>query len=30
MTEDDGSVRFRQIHGVQPWGSDDPSSARVW
>ncbi|MGB0092227.1 MAG: hypothetical protein WBP81_06800 [Solirubrobacteraceae bacterium] len=30
MTEDDHSVRFRQIHGVQPWESDDPSSARVW
>jgi anaerobic selenocysteine-containing dehydrogenase len=30
MTERDGGVRFRQIHGVQPWESEDPSSARVW
>ena len=30
MSEDDDSVRFRQIHGVQPWESADPSSARVW
>jgi anaerobic selenocysteine-containing dehydrogenase len=27
----DGSVwRLRQVHGVQPWASDDPDSARVW
>ena len=30
MTEDAGIVRFRQIHGVEPWESADPSSRRVW
>ncbi|HEY2161234.1 MAG TPA: molybdopterin-dependent oxidoreductase, partial [Solirubrobacteraceae bacterium] len=30
MSEDDGRVRFRQLHGVEPWESEDPSSARVW
>jgi anaerobic selenocysteine-containing dehydrogenase len=30
MSEEDDRVRFRQIHGVQPWESRDPSSARVW
>jgi len=30
MNEEDDRVRFRQIHGVQPWESEDPSSARVW
>ena len=30
MTETDECVRFRQIHGVQPFESEDPSSARVW
>jgi anaerobic selenocysteine-containing dehydrogenase len=30
MREADFSVFFRQLHGVQPWESDDPSSARVW
>jgi anaerobic selenocysteine-containing dehydrogenase len=30
MSEEDERVRFRQIHGVQPWESEDPSSARVW
>jgi len=30
MTETEDAVRFRQIHGVEPWESDDPSSSRVW
>jgi hypothetical protein len=30
MTEQDNTVRFRQIHGVQPWDSRDPSSRQVW
>jgi hypothetical protein len=30
MSEDGGTVRFRQVHGVQPWESADPSSRRVW
>ena len=30
MSEEDDRVRFRQIHGVQPWESRDSSSARVW
>ncbi len=30
MTETADGVRFRQIHGVQPWESEDPSSSRVW
>ena len=30
MVESDGGVMFRQIHGVQPWESEDPSSSRVW
>ena len=30
MTEDGETVRFRQLHGVQPFESDDPSSSRVW
>ena len=30
MVEDDRGVRFRQIHGVSPWESSDPSSSRVW
>ncbi|MDQ6806301.1 MAG: hypothetical protein M3065_15370 [Actinomycetota bacterium] len=30
MSEEDDRVHFRQIHGVQPWESQDPSSARVW
>ncbi len=30
MTEEGSGVRFRQIHGVQPWESEDPSSSRVW
>ena len=30
MTETDECVRFRRIHGVQPFKSEDPSSARVW
>jgi anaerobic selenocysteine-containing dehydrogenase len=30
MTEDGDTVRFRQIHGIQPWESSDPSSSRIW
>jgi anaerobic selenocysteine-containing dehydrogenase len=30
MTEEDASVRFRRVHGVQPWPSEDPSSSQVW
>lgn len=30
MTESGDTVDFRQIHGVQPWESEDPSSSRVW
>jgi anaerobic selenocysteine-containing dehydrogenase len=30
MGEEGEIVRFRQVHGVQPWESDDPSSSRVW
>jgi anaerobic selenocysteine-containing dehydrogenase len=30
MQEDGETVSFRQIHGVQPWSSSDPSSKRVW
>ncbi|MEO8687625.1 MAG: molybdopterin-dependent oxidoreductase [Solirubrobacteraceae bacterium] len=30
MTETPEGVRFRQIHGVEPWTSEDPSSSRVW
>jgi len=30
MEEREHDVRFRQIHGVQPWQSEDPSSSRVW
>jgi anaerobic selenocysteine-containing dehydrogenase len=30
MVEQGDTVRFRQIHGVQPWDSADPSSRRVW
>jgi anaerobic selenocysteine-containing dehydrogenase len=30
MTEEGDTVRFRQLHGVQPWESEDPSSSRVW
>lgn len=30
MTETDETVTFRQVHGVQPWKSEDPSSSRVW
>ena len=30
MVEQDDTVRFRQIHGVEPWESEDPSSSRVW
>ncbi len=30
MNEQDGSVRFRQIQGVQPWESEDPSTKHVW
>ena len=30
MTEQGGTVHFRQIHGVQPRDSPDPSSRHVW
>jgi anaerobic selenocysteine-containing dehydrogenase len=30
MTEEGETVRFRQLHGVRPWESEDPSSSRVW
>jgi anaerobic selenocysteine-containing dehydrogenase len=30
MAETDEQVMFRQIHGVQPWTSKDPSSSRIW
>ena len=30
MQESGDTARFRQIHGVQPFRSGDPSSARVW
>ena len=30
MVEEGDTVRFRQIHGVKPWESKDPSSSRVW
>ena len=30
MVETGEQVMFRQIHGVQPWESADPSSSRVW
>jgi len=30
MVEEADTVRFRQIHGVRPWESEDRSSARVW
>jgi anaerobic selenocysteine-containing dehydrogenase len=30
MREEGDTVRFRQIHGVRPWPSEDPSSERVW
>ncbi|MDP9116979.1 MAG: molybdopterin-dependent oxidoreductase, partial [Actinomycetota bacterium] len=30
MAETDDRVRFRQIHGIEPWKSSDPSTGRVW
>ena len=30
MHESGDTVTFRQIHGVQPFASEDPSSSRVW
>jgi hypothetical protein len=30
MNEVDSGIRFRQIHGVSPWASEDPSPERVW
>ena len=30
MTENGDSVEFRQLHGVRPFASDDPSSERIW
>jgi anaerobic selenocysteine-containing dehydrogenase len=30
MQEEHETVAFRQIHGVRPWDSSDPSSRRIW
>jgi hypothetical protein len=30
MQETGETVSFRQLHGVEPWSSSDPSSERVW
>ena len=30
MHEEGDTVGFRQVHGVRPWRSSDPSSQRVW
>ena len=30
MVEEGETVLFRQVHGVRPWESEDPSSSRVW
>jgi anaerobic selenocysteine-containing dehydrogenase len=30
MEEQDDTVTFRQLHGVAPWASTDPSSQQVW
>jgi hypothetical protein len=30
MDERGDTVSFRQVHGVQPWSSSDPSSQHVW
>ena len=30
MQEQGETITFRQVHGVQPWTSSDPSSQRVW
>jgi hypothetical protein len=30
LAEEGETVRFRQIHGVGPWESEDRSSSRVW
>jgi anaerobic selenocysteine-containing dehydrogenase len=30
MEEDGEGVRFRQLHGVRPWTSEDPSTERIW
>lgn len=30
MVEEQDTVLFRQVHGVRPWASEDPSSERVW
>jgi anaerobic selenocysteine-containing dehydrogenase len=30
MNEEGDTVSFRQIHGVRPWSSTDPSSRHVW
>ncbi|HEY8866334.1 MAG TPA: molybdopterin dinucleotide binding domain-containing protein, partial [Solirubrobacteraceae bacterium] len=30
MVEENDTVSFRQVHGVEPWESSDPSSSRVW
>jgi hypothetical protein len=30
MTEANGGVTFRRVHGVQPWESADRSSSKIW
>lgn len=30
LQEDGETMRFRRIHGVQPFESEDPSSSRIW
>lgn len=30
MREEGSTVRFRRVHGVRPFDSDDPSSRRIW
>ena len=30
LQEDGDTIRFRHIHGVRPFASDDPSSSRIW
>lgn len=30
LQESDEQVRFRRVHGVEPWESEDASSSRVW
>jgi len=28
--QDDGRWHMRQLHGIEPWKSEDPDSQRVW